>query len=679
MFSSFLQPQGRQSRSKSPSARQSRESNDRYSTTDDEYADRYRRTAGPKYSETDSDGEDVPETPRYEERTPAAYGPPSKDDRRRPKRPDEREVENKYKPVPSRNKTYSDSPSDDERAARRSRRERRDVYPDEPETPRPRMNGTSASNGYPAYPPNGNVPGAFPGQTVPPQVSAYPQAYPSQGQYASVGNYQYANPDPNAIQYNYNNDNNNQGPQPVYSKAYDTINAQPVKPSAPAAATRERQYYDDKHRPREDARVRYQREEDESSERTSPRPGETRQRRDSYHRERSRSPNPAVSPGRNVDHLRQSLGRLSTGGTGARLGVAQTPNVGGRPPASPLLEAYKGTYQTISPMPSPLALVPAKHDNDPSDLDLSSDEEKDELRRRIRQLEREKKGLQRQSKLPTQDLNSPRSSDPKLQVAKTKGRAGFDASTATSRPRKKVSFYDPLEDAEKIAEALKGTHREADFKPLLKILPWLTTDEMILLKGAYKNVAKINGQGINLSKHIKARIPKTLGKCLYATSLGQYESDAYWANCFYQSGASRRELLIESLVGRSNQQIREIKDVFKDKRYDDDLEKCMKAELKADKFRTAILLALEERRMPEGQVLDMRLVRDDAEDLHEALNSAGGETAMIKIILVRSDDHLKQVLRYYEKAYKRNFAKDMIRKSQNLVVSTLPSYLNHFH
>jgi len=323
-------------------------------------------------------------------------------------------------------------------------------------------------------------------------------------------------------------------------------------------------------------------------------------------------------------------------------------------------------------MPSPLALVARKRDDDLSDLDLSSDDEKDDLRRKIKQLEKEKQALQRHSKIPTQDLTSPRTSNAKLQVRPTRARAGSDASTNAPRPRKKVTFYDPTEDAEKIADALKGTHREAEYKPLLKILPWLTTDEIIHLKGAYKNVAKINGQGINLSKHIKARIPKTLGKCLYATSLGQYESDAYWANCFYQSGASRRELLIESLVGRSNQQIREIKDVFKDKRYDDDLEKCMKAELKADKFRSAILLALEERRMPEGLGLDMRLVRDDAEDLHAALNSAGGETAMIKIILLRSDDHLREVLRYYEKTYKRNFAKDMIRKSQNLVVSILP-------
>jgi hypothetical protein len=72
------------------------------------------------------------------------------------------------------------------------------------------------------------------------------------------------------------------------------------------------------------------------------------------------------------------------------------------------------------------------------------------------------------------------------------------------------------------------------------------------------------------------RIPGNLGKACYATALGRWESEAYWANSWYQGGASRRELLIESLMGRSNSDIREIKNCFKDKKYNDDLEKCIR-------------------------------------------------------------------------------------------------------
>ena len=123
-------------------------------------------------------------------------------------------------------------------------------------------------------------------------------------------------------------------------------------------------------------------------------------------------------------------------------------------------------------------------------------------------------------------------------------------------------------------------------------------------------------------------------------------------------------------MGRSNSDIREIKNCFKDKRYGDDLEKCMKAELKADKFRVAILLALEERRMSDSAPLDIELIRRDVNNLYKALISReGGETAMIEIIVVRSDGHLREVMRLFEKTYQRNFAREMITKSKNLVVS----------
>jgi hypothetical protein len=239
-----------------------------------------------------------------------------------------------------------------------------------------------------------------------------------------------------------------------------------------------------------------------------------------------------------------------------------------------------------------------------------------------------------------------------------------------SSTRKHVSFYDPKDDAKKIAAALAGTHHAANVKPLIQILPALSTDDIMALRAEYKMHAKVGGQGINIAKHIKMRVSGNLGKATYATALGRWESEAYWANSWYQGGSTRRELLIESLMGRSNSDIREIKNSFKDKRYGDDLEKCMKAELRADKFRVAILLALEERRMSDSTPLDMELVKRDVVDLYRILTSReGGETAMIQIIVLRSNAHLKEMMRVFELTYHRNFAREMISKSQNLVVS----------
>ena len=614
MFSNFLSAGSQnRSRSKSPGRRVEEEPK--------------RKPSRSKRSESDSD--DVSDTPQYEERTPEAYlsRTTSRDDRKPAKKPSgevTRKRSTKHEDM--RGRREKDSHDHVPMPQPTNGQNYGYNYQDHNAQP-PNQGYNFQDRNYAQYTGHAEPPGAFPNQSA-------------NRQYAEVDKFQYAQPDQN-FQYNYNQQqqySQQQYGQPQYNPAQN----------GPVSAV-QRGYPDD----------RYNGPGSNSQRDSSP---EGRKRRQSFQRERS--PNPGTS------ELRKSLNRLSTAGAGGMLSAVmpQAHTSGGRPPASPLLESYKGTYQTISPLPSPLALaVVRRNDDDLSDFDLSEDgDSDDEIAKEIRALKLRK---QHMSGHDSHTTASPRSSGTKLEAPSKKSRVSSVASGKDTKKRG-VSFYDPAADAEKIADGLKGNHRTPDLKPLLKILPWLTTDEIIHLKTEYKNFAKVNGQGINLSKHIKARKPSgNLGKILYATSLGQYESDAYWANCFYQSNGSRRELLIESLIGRTNQQIREIKDVFKDKRYDDDLEKCMKAELKADKFRAAILLALEERRQPEGLGLDMRRVHEDGTELYQALVSPGGETAMIRIVMLRSDDHLKEVLRYYEKSFRRNFAKDMLSKSQNLVVS----------
>ena len=320
-----------------------------------------------------------------------------------------------------------------------------------------------------------------------------------------------------------------------------------------------------------------------------------------------------------------SIHRLSVSGGAAGL---MAPGAGGRhgsmsmqgglPPGSPLLEAYRGTYQSISPMPSPLMLA-SKDDSDLSDLEpLDGDSD--------------------------------------------------DSRGHRSKSKKKVSFYDPEHDALALAAALK--HSTVDPKPVIKILPYLSDDHVLMLRTEYKKHMKAAGKGVNIAKHIKMKVTGNLGKVAYAVALGRWESEAHWANFWYQSNTSRRELLIESLMGRTNSEIVKIKDAFSDQRYNNSLEKCMQTELKKDKFRNAVLLALEERRMSESDKLSIDLVRKDARHLYEALTAKeGGETAMINIIVVRSDKHLAEVLRVFEGQYRKNFAREMIQKSRNLVVS----------
>ncbi|RFU35048.1 hypothetical protein B7463_g1329, partial [Scytalidium lignicola] len=313
---------------------------------------------------------------------------------------------------------------------------------------------------------------------------------------------------------------------------------------------------------------------------------------------------------------------------GAQLSLASAPG-------SPLLEAYHGTYQSISPMPSPLLIANSSH----SDLNIVET-------------------------IPPLDEDDIR---------------------ADRKARRTARFHDPTEEAAILAKALRGERHAPDTQPLIEILPGLTHEQVMDLRVEYKKIVKTGSEkkGVNIAKHIKMRLKEedpNLMKACYACALGRWESEAYWANFWYQGEKSRRELLIESLMGRSNREIREIKDGFSDKKYSDSLTKCMKTELKEDKFKKAVLLVLEERRMEEprpGHGLDRDLIEDDIRDLHKAVRSEkGGETAMINIIVVRSDSHLKEVLRLYDSTYKTNFAREMLKKSGNLVGELLAHILN---
>ncbi|KAK4124921.1 Annexin [Parathielavia appendiculata] len=337
---------------------------------------------------------------------------------------------------------------------------------------------------------------------------------------------------------------------------------------------------------------------------------------------RDRSPQPPTG--------RMSTLTVQTPHHSASLSVASAP-------ASPLLEAYHGTYQSMSPMPSPMLLPTAAPQILEALSPVGSDDERAGERRRAR----------------------------------------------------RARFNDPEDDAARLAKALKGEKRAPETEPLIEILPGLTHDQVMDLRIEYKRLVKTGTErkGVNIAKHIRARLKDedpNLMKVCYATALGRWESEAYWANFWYHGDKTRRELLIESLMGRTNDEIRRIKEGFSDKKYANSLVKCMKMELKEDKFKKAVLMVLEEQRMEEFDAygrplrIDYDLVDDDVRQLHHAVRSEkGGESLMISIVTQRSDSHLREVLREYKNKYKgANFAKDALKKSGNLVGEVLAHILN---
>ncbi|KAJ4386287.1 hypothetical protein N0V93_009180 [Gnomoniopsis smithogilvyi] len=306
-------------------------------------------------------------------------------------------------------------------------------------------------------------------------------------------------------------------------------------------------------------------------------------------------------------------------------------------PGSPLLESYHGTYQSMSPMPSPL-LLPTYRSSEAHILDAS-----------------------------------PLNSDDELNDGKKRNR--------------RARFTDPEDDAQRLADALKG-RGAPQTEPLIEILPGLTHEQVMELRAEYKRLVKTGPEkkGVNVAKHIRVRLKDedaSLMKACYATALGQWESEAYWSSFWYQGDKTRRELLIESLMGRTNEEIRLIKESFSDKTYDNSITRMMKHELKEDKFKKAVLMVLDEERMEDVDAygrelpIDAALVEDDVHDLRRAVKAEkGGESAMISIVVQRSDNHLREILRVYNEQYRSNFARDALRKSQSLVGELLAHILN---
>ncbi|KAJ5377491.1 uncharacterized protein N7496_004900 [Penicillium cataractarum] len=516
-------------------------------------------------------------------------------------------------------------------------------------------------------------------------ASATDASHPLPGQYAQPVQYQYAHVDPN-VRY-----------------ASKATPVQPYTASPDDQFAKPHEQFNNKPRDAQPAAYpyRYSTEPQFVDKQPAPPPPPQQQPQPQHQHQQLQ---PQYGHGHGHQQQPQQLVEITPGGGRGRphsLSVSSANNLAvagshslhaGHPPASPLLEAYHGTYQSISPMPSPI-VMPAR-DDDISDLEpLDGGNSGSELSRRKKHVrskssisEKETRHRSSKEKIREKEKDRDDRKDDKRRLRHDR----HDSTTSIDRDRerdnivvispttgrKRVSFYDAGADAVDMQNALN--HRTIDNKTIIQVLPSLTSDEILLLRAEYKNRVKMHGKGINLAKHLRLKLGNSsFGKVAYATALGRWESEAYWANCYYQAGTSRRELLIESLIGRSNAAIREIKACFRDTRYNDSLERCMRAELKADKFRTAVLLALEERRQDEREPLDERLIRQDVGDLHRALVSReGGETAMINIIVLRSDAHLREMLREYEAVYRVNFARAMIAKSRNLVGETLAHILN---
>lgn len=388
--------------------------------------------------------------------------------------------------------------------------------------------------------------------------------------------------------------------------------------------------------------------------------------------------------------LSGKLGKLSTLGIPSLGGSNIGSNGGSRPslpPPSPALQPYHGTYQSISPMPSPAfgpsspqfaaspPVAAGKHQSHGSfSLGPPAYPQKSQHQHSTPTSSQTVGFHSRPSYYgesvspsynPSLGPGGPGGKSPS--VNPTGGNSPFVSPSRASSPSPERK-YNPASDAARLQQELKHTFTRPSPKPLIDILPTLTPSQLKALRAEYKSLYR----GVNLAKHIKSVFTTSspFGKVAFAVALGPYESEAWFANSWYQKKETRNELLIESLMGRSNKETAQIKACFKDAKYNASLEKCVADELPANKFRIAVMAQLSCSRMEEDRPLDEAGIREDVARLGTILErgATGGETEMVGIIVTRSDRWLREMAALYRQVYERDLAKAIIKHSKNLAV-----------
>lgn len=241
-----------------------------------------------------------------------------------------------------------------------------------------------------------------------------------------------------------------------------------------------------------------------------------------------------------------------------------------------------------------------------------------------------------------------------------------------------------------IAEALRGPGK-ARVSDLIIVLPNLHHNEIMNLRTEYKKLVKIGPErkGVNIAKHIRARLKdddNRLMTAAYATALGMWESEGYWISLSLNMGNDAhkgQQLLIETLLGRSNVEARLIEDGFRihgnklEREHATSLESFLDQYLQQGEawFREAVKAVLSGHRMEErdhsGQPLpiDMQLVEKDVDELFEAVaGERVAATTISQIVVLRSDAHLREVLTIYQRKYESDFLTDALQGTMKLRV-----------
>ncbi|KAM7408636.1 hypothetical protein PAMA_002384 [Pampus argenteus] len=213
---------------------------------------------------------------------------------------------------------------------------------------------------------------------------------------------------------------------------------------------------------------------------------------------------------------------------------------------------------------------------------------------------------------------------------------------------------DPLKDVEVLRKAMKGFG--TDEHAIIELLGSRSIKQRVPLPRAYKT-----SYGKDLIKDLHSELSGDFRKLVMAMLKSPAEFDAYELNRAIKGAGTDEACLIEILSSRSNAEIKEINNVYRQE-YKKTLENSISGDTSGH-FRR-LLISLAQGNRDEREAVDISLAKQDAQSLYAAGENKLGtdESKFNAILCARSKPHLRAVFMEYQKMCGRDIEKSIERE-----------------
>ncbi|KAK3538715.1 hypothetical protein QTP86_014313, partial [Hemibagrus guttatus] len=245
--------------------------------------------------------------------------------------------------------------------------------------------------------------------------------------------------------------------------------------------------------------------------------------------------------------------------------------------------------------------------------------------------------------------------------------AGVPDDAACQGTVKPFPQFNPAGDVALLDQAIKT--KGVDEETIINVLVKRTNEQRQQIKNAYQ---KATGKPLNVA--LTAALKGELEDVVLALLRTPAQYDAQQLKLAMKGLGTDEDTLVEILASRSNKEIRDLKNAYKE-----EFKKDLEADIKSDTgghFRDG-LLALCKAARSEDRTVNEDLADKDARDLYEAGEKRKGTdcTVFINILTSRSAPQLRKVFERYSKYSKVDVAKaiDLELKGdiENLLISVV--------